>query len=751
LRASAQTPDTARVSLGEMPIELESPPVDSVVAALADSLFVPPEGRSRIIRDRYGVPHIYGSTDADVAFGFGYAQSEDHLLPMLILYRQASGRLAEIWGRDYIESDHMALLWRTHAVAGERYGSIPRPTREVIEGFAEGVNHYIRVHRHSLPDWVAEISPVDLVALSRWRHYLFAESTGRPELETKGIKTAMSTLAGGNLWAVGSGRSATGRPMLVMDPHLPWESPFQWYEAHLSSADGWNCSGATFFGSPVIYMGHNARLAWSMVVNSADIWDLYEERLDVANSRRYVYGEEKLRMTSRRVRIKVAGGEGKPAYEVERELLYTIHGPVYKRMEDWAYAARTSMEDVVGTIGQLYAMNRAQDHPTFRRALAMLELPMFNVMYADVDGNTYYAYSARCPVRSEAYDWGAAVPGWLPETEWKGILDYTRLPQLLNPTSGFLQNCNTAAHLVTVESGLDPEAFPAYLGRSGFNDRGLRLLNWLASHSDVTIDDMKQLARDDYLIAAEEAKGTILRAYNRRWAEIYDPEGHVANAVRVLRDWDNRATLDSRGTLLFSVWRERFEPLYDQLPPGQRQDVTALEKLSLEALRTTVEYMVAAYGRMDVPWREVNLMRRGGRAEPVSGSPPGAPALHRIYSRLSENGEIHVTGGSSFTMVVSLEDTIQAWSALPYGNSEDPESPHYADQMVLQTRDAFKPAWFRDTDVFMNLESVTTVPLPDADADLSALRDMWRMRRSRDAEGAAGDSLRTTEAAGPGD
>lgn len=745
LAASAQPRDTSPAASERMPEELARPAVHSRVAALGDSLFLAGEGEARIVRDGYGVPHIYGATDADVAFGFGYAQAEDHLLPMLLAYRQAAGRMAEVKGRDYVESDHMALLWRSHAVAAERYGSIPRPTRAVIEGFADGVNHYIRIHRHALPDWVEEIGPVDVVGLARWLVQLFAEHTGRRELASKGLTPVLAKMLGSNHWAAGPGRTATGRPITVMDPHLPWLPPFQWYEAHLVSREGWNCSGATWFGLPVIFVGHNGRLAWSMTVNAADICDLYEERLDAANSRRYVYGEEKLRMTSRRVRIPVAGSDGQPDFEVERELLYTIHGPVYKTVENWAYAVRTSADEVVDVVGQLYQMNRSQDLQGFRRAMSRLELPMLNVMYADVDGNIYYVFNARCPIRSEAYDWRTAVPGWLTATDWKGHLDYSRLPQLLNPASGFLQNCNTAAHLVTLDSGLDPDAFPTYLGRGGFNDRGQRALNWLASHTDVTVEDMKRLARDDYLISAEEAKGFILGAYNDRWPEIYDPDSHVANAIRVLREWDNRATQESRGTLLFAVWQKRFEPLYRQLQEDQRQDLTALKKLALEALRMTVEFMVATYGRVDVPWGEVNRLRRGDLSLATSGSPPGAPALHRLFSTLSADGQVHVNGGSSFTMVVSLTDTVQAWSVLPYGNSEDPESPHYADQMALQAGDAFKRAWFLESDVYANLERVVTVPLSEADAERSALRALWRARRERDLQEARGDSVAAPE------
>ncbi len=688
-----------------------------------DSLFVPPAGQARILRDRYGVPHIYGETDVDVAFGFGFAQAQDHLIPMLLNYRAAGGRLSEVLGQGALESDYKALLWRIHSVAGERYGSISEPTRDLIGAFVKGINHYIEVHRQALPGWVEAVSGTDVVALSRWLNLYFSERTGWRELAQKGLLSGPSPV-GSNQWVVGPSRSSTGSPIFVMDLHLPWRPPLQMYEAHLVSREGLNVAGATFFGLPVVVVGHTDRIAWSMTVNDTDVFDLYEEKLDPANPRRYLYEREKQRMSSRRVKIRVRQEKG--TVEVKRELLYTHHGPVYKVVEDWAYAARSSMQDVVNTIGQLYAMNRAQDLNAFRRAMAQLELPMFHVMYGDVDGNLFYVFNARCPTRAERFDWRSAVPGWTVETEWGAILEFNRLPQVTNPPSGFMQNCNVAAHLVTVESGLDPDVFPAYLGWGEANDRGRRALGWLFVHPLSTVGEMRRMARDEYLIAAEELKGIILRAYNRVWQEIYDPDGRLALAVDLLRNWDNRATVESRGTLLFSVWKERFDPLFKQNTADQRRDMLALEKLALEALRMAVEYMMETYGRLDVRWGEVHVIDRGGRIFPVGGSPPRTEALHTTWAEQGEDGLLRVIGGSAFTMVVSLSQPVQAWSLLPYGNSEDARSPHYSDQAALQGREGDKPAWFGQAEIARNLEAVTTVPLHPEEAE--RVKALWRLK-----------------------
>jgi len=699
-------------------------PLDALLVELGDSLFVPSSNRAHIIRDGYGVPHIYGETDADVAFGFGYAQAQDHLIPMLLSYRGAAGRLSEVLGESALESDTRVLLWRVKDVAGERYGTIPEATRDLIGGFVNGVNHYIDVYEEVLPQWVEPVTGTDVVALSRWLMLMFAERTGASELSKKGMEPALSALAGSNQWVVGETRSSTGSPIFVMDLHLPWAMPFRLYEAHLVSREGLDVTGATFFGLPVIAVGHNQQIAWSMTQNDTDIFDLYEEKLDPANSRRYVYEREKLRMTTHRVQIKVR--KGTSFYEVEREFLYTHHGPVLKSVEGWAYAGKSSMMEVVGTIAQLHAMNRAGDVEEFRRILSSLELPLFNVMYADRQNELLYVFNVRAPQRAGTFDWRSPVPGWASETEWGQILPFDRLPLVSNPSAGFLQNCNVAPDLVTIDSGLQPDDFPHFLGWGSFNDRGRRVMTWLSAHEGIGVNETKVLARDPYLIAAEELKGTILSAYNHAWNSIYDPDGRLSRAVEVLRNWDNRATVDSRGTLLFCVWKARFDPLIRQIPADQQSNLPARERLSLEALRMAAEFMVSTYGGVDVPWGQVHVMERGDQLIPTGGSPPQTSALHTTWSTMGEDGLFRVTGGSAFTMVVDLSEKLESFSIVPYGSSDLPDSPHFSDQAVMHGEGGFKKTRLTQDELYFEITSVDRVPLGIEAAGIEAYRAVWK-------------------------
>lgn len=711
--------DSAKIYLTEVPLE-------SLLERYGDLLFVPPEGSARILRDRYGVPHIYGERDVDVAFGFGYAQAQDHLIPMLLNYRAAAGTASEVLGAGHLESDERALLWRIRSIAVARYGALPPETRDLIGAFADGVNHYIDVYRDELPDWVARVGGTDVVALSRWLVMSFAERAGVLELQEKGLTPLLRERATSNMWVLGGSRTAAGRPVFVMDLHLPWRAPFQPYEAHLVSREGLNVAGVTLFGIPVILAGHNRRMAWSLAANEADVFDLYELKLDPANRRRYVFEKEKRRMSSQRVQIRVRDPQG--IRKVERELLYSHHGPVYKAGHDRAYAGRCSAEDVVNTIGQFYAINRARDPDAFESALRMLQLPMFHVLYGDVEGRMLYVYSARSPVRAEELDWQSPVPGWVPDTEWRGIMDYDRLPRILNPQADFLQNCNVAPDFVTHNSGLKPAEFPPYMGWGGLDDRGQRLLTWLSANRIATMRQLKELARDPYLIAAEELKGIVLRAYNRTWWEIYDPERQLAFAVELLRGWDNRASVDSRATLLFTEWKARFHELGSGLSPEQLDRLPVLEKLALDALRMTVEHMMTTYGRLDVPWGEVHVIQRGERRFPVGGSAPGTQSLHTTWSLPDEDGLFRVEGGSAYTMVVELADPVQSWSLQSHGNSEDPDSDNYHDQAAMQATGELKRFRLDNEEIHADLRSVVTVPLEQEDVDREQFRIRWRSK-----------------------
>jgi acyl-homoserine-lactone acylase len=261
------------------------------------------------------------------------------------------------------------------------------------------------------------------------------------------------------------------------------------------------------------------------------------------------------------------------------------------------------------------------------------------------------------------------------------------------------------------------------------NDRGRRALTWLSAHPIVSIEDVLALSRDEYLLAAEELKAFVLRAYNRNWQELYDPQSQLALAISVLRDWDNRASVDSRAVVLFAAWKSRFDGFLAQLGAPQKQDLRVLERLALEALQGAVAYLSTTFGRVDVRWGEVHQIIRGEEIFPVGGAPPGSDALHQIWSTVDADGTYRIRGGPAFTSVVELGVPPKAWTALPFGNSEDASSPHYADQAALQTQNRLKRTWMADEDVLANLVTITTVPYEGDALEHERSRAWWTHRK----------------------
>ena len=636
-------------------------------------------GFAMIIRDEYGVPHIYSSRQEGVFFGFGYAQAEDVLPSLMLNYFTAKGILTDNFGpfnrnstlgMTNFESDYLIKLLRIPQAAADKYNQILLSTREVmIEPFAEGINAYIDEHYGELPSWItanAPVTPIDVAAMGGLTNFAFSA----------GGDDGM----GSNQWAVSPERSATGNAMYGMDPHLAWDGFEQWYEAHLRGP-GINIAGVIFFGLPFIGMGHNEYLAWSETVNQPDISDMWIESLHPVDPLKYLYDGSYLDMT---VRIEWIGGS--PV-----TMLYTHHGAVvnYNPSEGYAITMNYSANGDVRGFTQFYRMNTATNLEEFKDALSMLATPQFNIMYADIYGNIFYVWNAMCPSRSPFFDWSNPVPGWISATEWGPLIPFEDLPQVTNPDSGWLQNANIPAWNVTTDSGIEFGAYPSYLTplvTMGEYSRGQRLTNILAEDERVMFKEMKEIAVDVYVLRADGVI-PLLPSHSSY-------KGELRRAIRILKKWDRYATKDSVAMTIFAY-------LMENMGGG---------KTPIEALEDAVDLMLGLYGTIDVPWGTVHGVLRGDKFFELSGGPGGWGILN---PRDGPNigGVWYCGGGSSFIMVVELkEGKVKAYSTLPYGESNDPASPHFDDQLAeLYSQDELKPAWFYLKDIIRHAESIKIV------------------------------------------
>ncbi len=640
----------------------------------------------RIVRDTFGVPHIYAATDEAALYGFGYVQAEDRLLDMLQNYLAAEGRRAEFFGRGYLKGDIIARAVLRYSDE-ELLAAVEPETVRLVEAFAQGINRYIYEHRSELPDWARDLQ-VTAAQVLRFAHYMIiSRSLSIGFAELRGGASAAREEAS-NQWVVGASRTEAGAPIFLMDPHLPWTGMNRWYEAHLVG-ESLNVYGATFYGEPFIVMGHNGKVAWSMTRNAPDLADVFVEELDPAEPTRYRteagWAEAVVREVTFRVR-----GQG----ALRRKIYYTRNGWVVQWDLQRHRALALALEglELLDSPTQFLAMARAQSISEFKEALSMHRLLLWNIMAADSQGGMFYLYNAHLHRRSEAWGRTEWRPGWDPEARWSPeIIPFDELPQVENPESDWMQNNNVMPWFVTSGLEMEPEEFPTYLVKreAGLNDRGRRASEVLSRAQNWTPSDALALATDTLVLRADEYLPQIFAAY-----EAAPPEKRqeLAPAISILKGWNLRADPDQPGMTLFYFWGQR--------PARERKE-------PLSALAAAVSEMERLYGSIEVPWGKVHRIRYGGLDLPIAGS--GNPStLWMAYGPVKQ-GIMYCDSGSSFTMVVQLGPRVVAYSLIPYGESADPGSPHYADQVPLKSRGELKRAWFYEDEILAHAERVYTL------------------------------------------
>jgi acyl-homoserine lactone acylase PvdQ len=464
----------------------------------------------------------------------------------------------------------------------------------------------------------------------------------------------------------------------------------------------------------LVWIGHNERVAWGGSANWPDLTDVYEEKLNPENPRQYLYEGEWRNMTVHKTKIAVKTKDGRD--EVERELLYTHHGPVFQMDEKRgrAYSWRTGLYDSVGMIAAHYGMAKAKSVGEFKRALSSLDMTAApNVIAGDKDGNIFYVHYGKMPVRSDEYDWTKSVPGWTKETEWQGFVPFEKLAQVENPQCGFVQTSNEAPWFVCPDSGLSRGQFsvcevPDKGWGSTWTWRGKRLTQLLASKPTFSLDEVQSFAMDTYVLMAEQWKPVILAGYEARKARGGGISEELSKAIAILREWDNRSTKQSVGVTVFHAWYTKFQERHNASGaiPHLETDLGQQGGVALEALEEAVQELLEWYGTVEKPWGEVHLLKHGAGTYAMGAGQTNLQTVHIASSPGADNrGVYYCDHGSSYMFVCELGDPIRAFTIKPFGQSGDATSPHFADQTELFSRMEFKPFWFSQEEVLEHVES----------------------------------------------
>lgn len=659
--------------------------------------------QARILRDTWGVPHVFGKTDADAAYGLAWAHAEDDFATIQRQHLAARGKLASVFGREAAASDYVVALLRVRETVDARYATdLSAETRAVVEAYADGINHYAATHPRDAWPGLYPVSGKDVIAgfvasvplfydLDKTLRDLMGPSGLRPVSRKGETVTAAEPFAeaverGSNGIAVAPRRSADGFTRLVVNSHQPWQGPLAWYEAHLRSDEGWDMVGALMPGAPVILQGHNRELGWTFTVNRPDFTDVYALTTNPGNADQYLFDGEWRDLEVRQVPIVVRLWGGFQ-WTFVREALWSVHGPAI-RTPHGTYAIRYAAMGDVRAVEQWYRMNKARNRDEWQAAMRITGIPNFNVVYADHQGHIGYVYNARLPKRAEGYDWSQYLPGDRSETLWTETLGFDEMPQVQDPPSGFVASANSTPFQVTAgEGNPDPARWSKTFGmETHLTNRELRALELLGSDTAITRDAFERYKLDT---AYSARSATALRLKTlRSAAPPLDPLAREGQEL--LRRWDLRTDPENPAAALAIL---TLRPFNDNRPPPVAPDEL------VRRLEESAHLLERAFGRLDVPWGEVNRLRRGPADLPLGGAPD---VLRAIYGSPAGDGRLVATGGDSYILLVEWdrEGRVHSRSVHPFGSATlDATSPHYADQSPLFARGELKPVWLDESEI----------------------------------------------------
>jgi acyl-homoserine-lactone acylase len=649
-----------------------------------------------IRRDSFGVPHILAQSEAAAAFAHGYATAEDHFQEVTRLFLRARGEQAAVFGESFVGEDTNIQLFRIWEIADKQFAQLPPHMQGILNGYAAGYNLYLVRHRGEAPEWARPVTGVDVLA--HCRAVLLLDFA----LNLQPWRQLASTDKGSNMWMVGRPKSASGRALLLANPHLNWRGSQIFHEVHITVPGTINVAGASLIGFPVIVIGFNEHLGWSHTVNFVDSDDVYELTRPDRTTEQYLYDGRVRPLTSVNIAVRVKTSTGIQVRT--RRVMSSHYGPVINLTDTKAYAFKSANLELVNFLTQYNQMAKASDFGTFRAALNMQQLPMFNVGYADRAGNIFYLFNGRIPIRPKGFTWSGIVPGGRSDTEWFALHPLSELPQTLNPATGYLQNGNDAPWYANLAEAIPKSAFPDYFAPDALGARGQIGLQRLSSAGKLTLEDVKAAKYDARQMTADRVKADLVALAGQSGG---DPA--LAEAAALLKAWDNQVTRTSRGSVLFARWWELYtmsaKPVYRQpwaaaallTTPSGLGDANA----ALTALQTAITSVRQDYGSLSVAWGDVYRLRRGNVDEPISGAPE---VFRTIRYQRGTDGKYLAVGGDSYVLAVEFSDSPTAFSVMAYSQSADPMSKHYADQSTIFAREGYKRLWFTDRDIEANLE-----------------------------------------------
>lgn len=656
-----------------------------------------------IARDEFGVPHIFGKTDADVAYGLAWSHAEDDFETIQKTLLAGKRMAGKVFGQDGAAIDFFGHLLETSELAEAKYESTySEEFKRVLEGYAAGMNDFALAYPEEV--LLPEAFPVTTKEITAAYILSLAQMSGADRAVTEIVNGTVAEIPfdsnpkGSNAIAIHPSRTESGEAFLAINSHQPLEGPVAWYEAHLHSEEGWNILGGLFPGGTMIFHGVNENLGWAHTVNFPDLLDVFQLEINPENENQYKVDGAWLELEVRTVWLKVKLWD-LITVPVPKKVWKSIYGPTLVT-EQGAFSIRLGVLDRIGAPEQWWRMNKAKNYTEFENAMSVMQLTSFNTVYADKNDTIFYVSNGLLPVRNPEFDFTTTVAGNSKTPLWTSYHDFSSLPQQVNPSSGYLYNTNHSPFKASgLIDNLNPADYPENMNYSlRDNNRSTRFRELMADTGKINYEQFKRIKYDGQL-PANLAFRTNMESLFSLDAQKY-PD--ITSLIQTIQSWDKKSGINSKGAAIFAFqyyyWRDEF------MANGRKFDTVLTEEEAVEGLRKAKAHFQNFFGNEIVTLGEYQKLVRGEKALPLWGIDDVITAMR---SSALENGTRKGIQGESYIMMVRFGEGLPKIETVNvYGASNRPESPHHDDQMELFLDQTLKPMSLDKAEVMKNAKRV---------------------------------------------
>ncbi|MFT6897686.1 MAG: acyl-homoserine-lactone acylase [Paraglaciecola sp.] len=686
-------------------------------------------GQVTITRDKWGIPHVYGKTDANAVFGMIYAQAEDDFHRVELNYLNAMGRLAESEGESELYRDLRMKLYIDPGDIKQKYSESPDYLQNLMNAWADGLNYYLHTHPDVTPKVIKKFEP--------WMALTFTEGSIGGDIERINIKRLESFYGAGktdsgvaqltqnpnaepqgsNGFAIAPKNTKNGNALLLINPHTSF---YFRAEVHMRSDEGLNAYGAVTWGQFFIYQGFNEKTGWMHTSSGADFIDEYLETIEQRQDGHYYkYGDTWKKLRERQIILSYKSEMGQKSKTVT--VFYSHRGPIVREL-DGKWVSVALMQDPIDALKQSYGRTKTKNYADYRENMRLHTNSSNNTLFADADGNIAYFHSNFIPRRDPSFNWKEPVDGSNPATDWHGLHTLEETVGGHNPKSGYLNNTNNWPWMMAgPKHSPKAEDYPSYMENYPENYRGIHAIEVLDGKKDFTIDSLAVAAYDNHLTAFDVLLPVLYKAYKEA------PVTELAAQIALLKAWDHRSGVNSKATSLAVFWGQglRRKAANNETAQANATDrglsfseyvAEYTAQIAVATLSEAKAKLIADFGTVETTWGEINRFQRltGDVVQPFDDGAPSIPvgftsarwgSLAAFGQRtFNDTKRIYGTRGNSFVAVVEFGDKVKAKAITAGGQSGDPANPHFNDQAPLYAAGKLRDVYFYPQDIEKNAE-----------------------------------------------